>query len=314
MGFAQCSGTDIRPQLDSSAQADLARYVAHMPYAQGNHWRAEKDGEVLTVIGTMHFSDPRMDAITSGLTDEITTSGLLLLEATSEDAAAFEQLLSADPALILLADGLLSDHLAAPAWQSVTERLGMMGLSPEVAAQLRPWYAAIMMGLPDCLLTSADAAYGLDKRLEDIARQSGTPVRSLEPADTIVRLFDALSFAEQVEMLEMTTLQRDDIADQTASLIEAYFEESATEGWMLGKVLAARANALPADQVDRMFDQMTDIFLTKRNHNWIPVILEAAANEAAPITVAVGAAHLGGEHGLLKLLADQGFTLTRHPF
>lgn len=47
--------------------------------------------------------------------------------------------------------------------------------------------------------------------------------------------------------------------------------------------------------------------LDERNKAWIPKI-ETAVSEK-PTFIAVGAAHLGGENGVLKLLEKQGFTL-----
>ena len=50
-----------------------------------------------------------------------------------------------------------------------------------------------------------------------------------------------------------------------------------------------------------------NIFLNERNLKWIPVI--ESLIKAKPTFVAVGAAHLGGEMGVLKLLKNQGYTL-----
>lgn len=314
VGFALCSGTDLRPNLPPDQQSEIVRYVEDTPYATGNHWRAKKDDEILHIIGTMHFSDPRMDRISQALTPQITESSLLLLEATSEDTAQFEQRLASDPSLILMQSGKLSDHLSQDAWNNIMARLTLFGLTPDVIDRLQPWYAALMISLPDCLLTDPAASHGLDKRVEDIALEAGIPARRLEPADTIVHLFGAYSLTEQVEMLEMANLQLDGIADQTATLIEAYFDERPAQGWILGKIIAEEDGAFPQDRIDQMFDQTQEVFLTTRNQNWLPVILNAVETETAPITIAVGGAHLMGKMGLLALLEAEGFTLTRQPF
>ena len=48
--------------------------------------------------------------------------------------------------------------------------------------------------------------------------------------------------------------------------------------------------------------------LNNRNNNWIPVI--AAATKEKPTFFAVGAAHLGGEKGVISLLRKKGFKVT----
>ncbi len=47
--------------------------------------------------------------------------------------------------------------------------------------------------------------------------------------------------------------------------------------------------------------------LDERNKNWIPKIESAIAEK--PAFIAVGAAHLGGENGILKLLAARGYVI-----
>ncbi len=50
-----------------------------------------------------------------------------------------------------------------------------------------------------------------------------------------------------------------------------------------------------------------DAFLYNRNQNWIPVIENLVKNQAT--FIAVGAAHLGGEKGVLNLLRIKGYIL-----
>jgi uncharacterized protein YbaP (TraB family) len=49
-------------------------------------------------------------------------------------------------------------------------------------------------------------------------------------------------------------------------------------------------------------------FLVKRNQNWIPQISKMVQEK--PIFIAVGAGHLPGEHGVLKLLQEAGYSVT----
>jgi len=51
-----------------------------------------------------------------------------------------------------------------------------------------------------------------------------------------------------------------------------------------------------------------DLFLVNRNTNWIPVIMNEINKQSS--FIAVGAAHLGGQTGILQLLANKGYTIT----
>lgn len=59
------------------------------------------------------------------------------------------------------------------------------------------------------------------------------------------------------------------------------------------------------ESVNEMYVQHKDIMLDNRNKNWIPII-EKVAKET-PTFFGVGAAHLAGENGVIKLLRKQGY-------
>ena len=52
---------------------------------------------------------------------------------------------------------------------------------------------------------------------------------------------------------------------------------------------------------------MIEKLVDKRNHNWIPKLKEIIQQKSC--FIAIGAGHLGGENGLIKLLQLQGFTV-----
>lgn len=56
-----------------------------------------------------------------------------------------------------------------------------------------------------------------------------------------------------------------------------------------------------------MTDDVYNEMLTKRNHNWINEMPELMKNQS--VFFAVGAAHLSGNDGVLKLLKDNGYTV-----
>ena len=71
-------------------------------------------------------------------------------------------------------------------------------------------------------------------------------------------------------------------------------------------------NLISNGDPDAVFARMQAQLLEARNRAWIPVIL--GAQSRGTIVVAAGAAHLHGDAGVLNLLAEQGYTLTRQPF
>ena len=61
------------------------------------------------------------------------------------------------------------------------------------------------------------------------------------------------------------------------------------------------------DDKEEGLGNYSDILLGDRNRNWIPLIIADANRQ--PTIFAVGAGHLGGKDGVIRLLKAQGYTL-----
>ena len=56
---AQCTGSNLITTLPAVEQSNLRAAADQSPYAVGNYWRARRGDEVVYLIGTYHFDDPR---------------------------------------------------------------------------------------------------------------------------------------------------------------------------------------------------------------------------------------------------------------
>ena len=72
------------------------------------------------------------------------------------------------------------------------------------------------------------------------------------------------------------------------------------------------------DAIDRIVNaemregapEMYQALIVQRNHDWVPQIQELLDGEGT-VFVAVGAAHLSGENGVVELLRDSGIIVER---
>ncbi len=312
--LAQCVGTDLRESLTAVEKAELATRMEQAIFAEGNHWRAVKGDEIIHLIGTVHVDDPKLADITRRLGPIVETSGALLLEMTQVEEDALTKALGTRPEFVLLQDTTLPELLDEDVWQRLSAALKDRGMPPFMAAKFRPWYISTLLAMPTCLSDAIKDLNGLDAKLEAIADAQGIPTRALEPFDTGFTVFDAIPMDLQLAMIEAALNEPSANQNLLATLMAGYFDETHLEGWELSDILSARYSGLSIDETRALYDVMSDALLTKRNQAWIPVILDAATRFDGPITVAFGAAHLGGETGVLALLEAQGFTLTRQPF
>lgn len=311
---AQCTGADLRDTLTGAEQAQLDALIDGTPFAEGNRWRAEKDGEVIHLIGTMHLSDPRLDAPAGRLRPLMQTAGALLLEMPAAEQARLTDALTSDPGLILLTDTSLPDLMPEAEWQTLAQAAEARGLPPVMAAKMRPWYLSLLLSLPGCAKAQMARQDGLDIRLEAQATEYGVPTVALEPFDTTFGIFNAEPLADQLDMLGMSLAQQEDGENGFATTIAAYFDEHAGEMWALSEIITARSDLYSPQEASELMAQSTEALLSQRNRAWIPVILSQVHAREAPIVAAFGAAHLPGTEGVLQLLADDGWTLRREPF
>ena len=110
-------------------------------------------------------------------------------------------------------------------------------------------------------------------------------------------VFDKIPYKIQAEELVKTAkdgLVKDKI--ETKKML-AIYEEEDIEGML--EIMDESENKISSD--------FNDILLNDRNANWIPVI-EKVSKEI-PTFYAVGARHLAGDNGVIKLLRKKGYTV-----
>ena len=311
--FAACGGNDLRLTLSQAEREQIQADLADVPFKEGNHWIATKGTRRVHVIGTMHLNDPRMEKITKDLTPLITGADTLLLEATSADQASMQKQMGKTPSLYLITEGpSLIDRMGEEDWARVAERSAARGIPAWMAAKMRPWFLSVSLSLPPCLKQAEQAKNGMDRRLEALAKESGVTTMSLEDPLTVIESLNAAPLDEQVRQMHATlSMTGDGDADEFHTMVESYFLEEVRYYLAMAEQRFKAETNLPAAEAEALWAEAMHLLIRERNHNWIPVI-EAADGDR--IVVAVGALHLPGPDGVLKLLAKQGYHLQRAAF
>jgi len=311
--MADCAGTDLIAALPPETAAALDRAALLAPYAQGNLWRATRGTLTVHLVGTYHLDDPRHAATLARIDPLIAEAATLLVEAGPAEEAALAERVAREPGIMLITDGAtLPELLSAPDWQALSQAMRDRGIPPFMAAKFRPWYLSMLLGIPACDMDRISARGGLDGLIIEAAVARGVPVKALEPYDTLFGLFEGMSQADQLTMVQTALAMEPAAADMSITLAEAYFAENSRHLW---EFLRLQTLALPGadpDAVTRDFAMMEDALMIRRNRAWIAVIEAEAAR--GPLLVAFGALHLSGEQGVLALLEAQGFTLQRLAF
>lgn len=311
---ALCAGDSFFDSLDPDTRADITAAAASEPYAEGALWELTRDRNTLTVVGTMHVYDDRLAALRDRAGPALQAADLLMVEATADEERAMQAAFAATPGLYLITDGpTLPDLLPPDAWAQVQAAAGDRGIPGFMVAQMQPWYLSLTLGIPACAMADLVAGRrGLDHMLIGEAEAAGIPLQALESWETLIDVLADGTMEEQLDALQLSLLPREAQQSLYVAMLDAYFAEQTATAWALGEVAARELTDLSAEQAAALMADTRDLLLDRRNLNWIPVI-ESAADTHDRIVVAVGAAHLPGELGILKLLEDEGWTVTRLP-
>lgn len=308
---ADCTGPSLVDRLDADQRARVEAAVADMPFAEGLLWQATRDGQTVTIVGTMHIWDKRLTAIRDRVEPLLEDTDLLLLEMTPAEMETMQSTIARDPSLMFLTDGpTLPELLDEPTWDMLADAARERGMPPFLVAKYRPWFLSLTLAAPACamdLMTSG--RQGLDHILMDIAAAQGLPMQALESWDTLFTALETGTLEEQLDFLRAGVLDSQVQEEYFVALLDGYFAGEVGRVWELGRVAMDFMPGMTAEEADRLHAMSGTMLLTTRNRNWIPVIEEAAAR-APRVMVAAGAAHLPGEEGILALLAANGWTIT----
>ena len=309
---AECNGQNLFSDMPADRLAEIRAAVDAVPFPSGNYWRATRGDEVITLIGTYHFDDPRHAPTLDAITPEIAAATTVLVEAGPEEEKKLLDLIARDPSTIMITEGpTLIERLSPDLWEGLSNALSLRGIPGFMAAKMQPWYAVVTLSVPPCAMAQMVDPKGLDGLVIDTAKAAGVPVRGLEPFDTVFTLFGAMTEEEFESMLSSTLAIEDQAEDYSATLADSYFAGESRLIWEFLRFVSYDMPGYTREQVDVEYARMEEMLMYSRNRSWIPVLTEAATQ--GPVFAAFGALHLSGTDGVLNLLQAEGFTLTALP-
>ena len=131
-----------------------------------------------------------------------------------------------------------------------------------------------------------------EAELNLLAKIDSIPIIGFETAKEQITLFDDLPKEVQTEMV-MEQVRGVDNIGEFLLLTELYKSQNVDSMYYF------------IHNSDSYFSDYEEEFLSKRNRSWIQKIKEIVSKQSA--FIAVGAGHLGGPNGLIRLLQQEGY-------
>jgi uncharacterized protein YbaP (TraB family) len=135
---------------------------------------------------------------------------------------------------------------------------------------------------------------GVDEKLVKIAKSHKKSIEGLESVEFQTSVFDSIPYQVQADELVKAIDNMDKSKLEMKKMMEAYKNKR------LDQLVELTEN-------DQLMAGSMDILLNQRNSKWIKELRLIMPEKS--VFVAVGAGHLPGEKGLLRLLRQEGYTL-----
>lgn len=269
--------------------------LAHADTGAGHGllWEISKPGQASShLFGTIHSDDPGVLDLPVEVTRVFEASGRVVTELLMDaDAIAYSG------QAMLLPDGqLLSELAGSVLFTRTAAAMAARGIPEMVLERMKPWAAAVTLSVPP----PRTGQQVLDVMLQQRALDAGKPVYGLETVQEQLGMFDAMPVGDQLLLLEDTVAGFGQIEALQAEMILAWQRRD------LGEILAISDRAMK-DSDPVLATGLMQRIIDDRNVRMAERMLPHLEKGGA--FVAVGALHLPGEAGILRLLEEKGYSL-----
>ncbi len=257
------------------------------------------------ILGTHHVAPLSMLDSIAGFAEALQEADAVAGEIDMANMAANAQNLMGY--MLAPADSMLTTVLTPAQADSLTSVLKRY-MGPEISATqfapLKPAAVMTQLAMLETMVNFPEAAQQLaagkqlDSEVQDRAKALGKEVIAFETAQEQMSLLMGAPIAQQAEQLMEAVRQSlsGKAAESARKLAEAY----------TGQNLGALAELIFSEEEMEIEDVERLIFA--RNHNWVKSLKALLPKKS--LLIAVGAGHLPGSEGLIKLLKSEGYTLT----
>lgn len=271
----------------SSTQGS-APAVAH---GTGLLWKVERPGVPASyVFGTIHSEDERVTTLPAPVQAAFDQARSFTMEMVLEPEAS-----TALASAMFLGDGetlqgLLGDEL----FEKAARALEGNGMPRQIVMGLKPWVVMVMLSMP-----KPETGEFLDKVLYTAALKQGKSVYGLESVEEQVAVFEGLPLDDQIALLKAA------VEESASTMIEELIQAYLARDLAAMVALNEQSNTQLAPQLS---EKIAYRLLDSRNARMVQRMEPRLKKGSA--FIAIGALHLPGEKGVLRLLEGRGYRVT----
>lgn len=290
------AGAALALVLLGALSGGIAPAPAAERYEHGLLWRIEgKDAPASHVFGTIHLADRRVTALPPAVARELNSARSVTIEVGLDPGA-----IAVLAGRMIYGDGRDLQRVAGPELYAKAAAITAgLGLPDPLLRMFKPWAVALLLSAPQ-----QDPSGVLDLVLARIAGEQGKPVHELETLDEQIAVFEGMSEDNQLALLRQAVSSHERMPQLVGRLVEAYLARDLAGMWRISEESGgdgAEARRLRAEFGRRLLEDR-NTRMAERS--------ETRLREGGAF-IAVGALHLYGAAGVLALLEQRGYRVTR---
>lgn len=264
-------------------------------------WKVSDADNSLYLLGSFHMLKPTDYPVAASLDAAFQDSTEVYFELSPQeisDPALGQKLAQAGSR----ADGkTLQQSVSPKTWRKLQAYATKNNIDVANFQNAKPWFVGLILAMIGMQKNGFDPALGLDQHFMGRAAKAGKPTQGLETGDMQIALFNDLGPKEQDQFLEEALDSGVRLKAEVQALHAAWRK---ADDKKLYQDMAVKMR--------RDYPELYESINRGRNKAWLSQ-LEAllADNHKDNILVVVGALHLLGDDGVVKLLAAKGYKVER---
>lgn len=266
-------------------------------------WKCKKGNQTIYLVGTIHVARPGFYPLPLEMQKALAESKILFVEADALQVSPEKVTETLKRVGIYPPGTSLSEDLSDTTKDALNQYLEWSGESLSMYQPYKPWVVSQILTSAALRRAGYKSELGIDRHLLASAHDSGKKIIPLESVDSQLNLMGGFNKETQDKQLLGSILSLRDVKTQL---------EKIENSWKSGDAEALAACCVDATSKDQDKDKDLEAarvaILDKRNQSMLNDVKKNLP-ESSTAMVAVGAAHLVGEQGLLAKLKGENFSI-----
>jgi uncharacterized protein YbaP (TraB family) len=260
-------------------------------------WQIKGGSNTSYLVGSIHMAKKELYPLPSVMERSFASSKVLVVEARVDEVSKLLPMVM-QQAMYRPPDSL-DKHISAKTMAKLKARLKVLGLPAAAMVQLKPWVIAMTLSALEMKKMGFETASGIDMHFLRKAGSRAMTIAELEGAEFQLKLFSGLSDKEQEEFLLYTLSQSKRFRTYIKKIVRFW---KRGDGANLYKLISLSSRKSAG--VRKIYKKL----ITDRNVRMADRIVKMLKGDA-PHFIVVGAGHVTGPKGLVRLLRAKGYAL-----